>query len=280
MCTALNYVSGNHYFGRNLDWNTDYGESVVITPRNYPIKFRCEASIEKHYAIMGMGIINSNYPLYFDGVNECGLCIAGLNFPENAIYTKPVSGMYNIASFEIMLWILSQCKTTAAARALLERTNITDTQFSESLSVTPMHWIVSDRYNSIVAEPMRDGVRVYDNPTGVLANNPPFPEQLQNLKNDIPYSTESQSRFKRAVKITRSAIQGYTEEACVNNLFGMLSRVGMIKTTENSQYTIYSACINATDGIYYYKLYNDETVYKLLMCDCDLSSNKLMSGNV
>ena len=42
--------------------------------------------MDTHFAIMGMGIINNNYPLYYDGVNEYGLCMAGLNFPDNAVY--------------------------------------------------------------------------------------------------------------------------------------------------------------------------------------------------
>ena len=39
MCTGLRFTDdqGNLYFGRNLDVGQDYGEGVIITPRNYPL---------------------------------------------------------------------------------------------------------------------------------------------------------------------------------------------------------------------------------------------------
>ena len=40
MCTAVSYRSKDRYFGRNLDLERGYGESVVITPRNYEFKMR------------------------------------------------------------------------------------------------------------------------------------------------------------------------------------------------------------------------------------------------
>ena len=36
MCTAISLKAMGHYFGRNLDLDHSYNESVVITPRNYP----------------------------------------------------------------------------------------------------------------------------------------------------------------------------------------------------------------------------------------------------
>jgi choloylglycine hydrolase len=36
--------------------------------------------------MIGTAIVADDYPLYFDAVNEDGLCAAGLNFPGNAVY--------------------------------------------------------------------------------------------------------------------------------------------------------------------------------------------------
>ena len=38
MCTALTYVTKDHYFGRNFDYDVSYKEVVTITPRNLPIE--------------------------------------------------------------------------------------------------------------------------------------------------------------------------------------------------------------------------------------------------
>ena len=35
MCTAVSYHTKDHYFGRNLDFECSYGESVTITPRRF-----------------------------------------------------------------------------------------------------------------------------------------------------------------------------------------------------------------------------------------------------
>ena len=42
MCTGLRFTDdqGNLYFGRNLDVGQDYGEGVIITPRNYPLPYK------------------------------------------------------------------------------------------------------------------------------------------------------------------------------------------------------------------------------------------------
>lgn len=74
MCTAATYLTGDFYFGRNLDYEFSYGDEVTITPRNYPFHFRSlEKELTAHYAMIGMAYIAGDYPLYYDAVNEKGL---------------------------------------------------------------------------------------------------------------------------------------------------------------------------------------------------------------
>ena len=70
MCTAVTYKTDDFYFGRNLDYEFSYGESVTVTPRNYEFKIHCGNTPKTHYAIIGMAHISENYPLYYDAVNE------------------------------------------------------------------------------------------------------------------------------------------------------------------------------------------------------------------
>ena len=126
MCTAVTYLSGHHYFGRNLDFEHSFGEKVVITSREFPFLFRELPILQKHYAMIGMGIVSDNFPLYFDGVNEKGLSAAGLLFPEDSHYHKKKPDYKNIASFEFIPWVLSQCQNIDEVKKLLIRTNITD----------------------------------------------------------------------------------------------------------------------------------------------------------
>ena len=96
MCTAVTYKTKDSYFGRNLDLEYSYKETVTITPRNYPFKFRKVGDNNKHFAIIGMAYVSDNYPLYYDAINEKGLGMAGLNFPSNAHYFDVKEGLNNI----------------------------------------------------------------------------------------------------------------------------------------------------------------------------------------
>ena len=106
MCTAITYSTKDHYFGRNLDLEHSYRTTVTITPRNYPLHFRRLADQEQHFAIIGMALVEGNYPLYFDATNEHGLSMAGLNFPGNAVYHPEKNDAYNVTPYELIPWIL------------------------------------------------------------------------------------------------------------------------------------------------------------------------------
>ena len=89
MCTAATYQTKDFYFGRNLDYEFPYGEEVCVVPRNFPVPLRHLPELTQHHAIIGMAHVADNYPLFYDAVNETGLCIAGLNFVGNAAYAEP-----------------------------------------------------------------------------------------------------------------------------------------------------------------------------------------------
>ena len=132
MCTAATYKTKDFYFGRTLDYEFSYNEEVTITPRNYQFNFRNKESITNHYAIIGMAYVANNYPLYYDAINEKGLGIAGLNFVGNAHYNEPQQEKDNIAQFEFIPWILSQCATTKEAKTLIEKINLLNVSFKTS----------------------------------------------------------------------------------------------------------------------------------------------------
>ena len=183
MCTAATYKTKDFYFGRTLDYEFSYGDEVTITPRNYRFNFRHMGILESHYAIIGMAYVAGGYPLYYDGINEKGLGMAGLNFVGNAKFQPIEEGRDNIAQFEFIPWILGRCQSVKEARELIGRMNLVSTPFSEQLPSAQLHWIISDSEESITVEPVAEGLKVYDNPVGVLTNNPPFPQQMFMLNN-------------------------------------------------------------------------------------------------
>ena len=200
MCTAATYQTKDFYFGRTLDNDFSYGDEVVVTPRNYPFRFREKDTMDSHFALIGMSYVEENYPLYYDAVNEKGLGMAGLNFVGNAFYGESQKGKDNIAQFELIPWILGRCASVREARSLLEKVNIVKTPFHEGLPPAQLHYIIADKKESITVEPMKEGIRIYDNPVGVLTNNPPFDMQMMMLNNYMNLSARPpENRFAKGI---------------------------------------------------------------------------------
>ncbi len=304
MCTAATYLTKDFYFGRTMDYEFSYGEDVVVVPRKYPFLFRQGTSLTEHYALIGMAHVADGIPLFYDGVNEKGLCMAGLNFVGNAYYHESLPGKDNIPQFEFIPWILAQCACVRDARALLERINLTPEPFQASLPVAQLHWLIADREEAIVVEAIKEGVMVYDNPAGVLTNNPPFPEQMLFLSNfmslspkppqnqfsgkldlkpcsrgmgamGLPGDLSSQSRFVRAAFVRLNSVSGTSEPESVSQFFHILGSVdqqrGCCQLEDGScEVTIYTSCCNATKGIYYYTSYENSRPSAVNLHHCDL----------
>ena len=294
MCTAATYQSKDFYMGRTLDYEFSYGEQITVMPRNFPLEFRHDGRLEKHYAMIGMAHVAAGYPLYYDAVNEKGLGMAGLNFVGNAHYSEPVSGRRNVAQFEFIPWVLSQCADLAQARSLLAQMNLVGTPFSGQLPAAQLHWIIADRTGAITVESVADGLKIYDNPVGVLTNNPPFdtqmfqlnnymhlsPRQPQNLFSDelelqaysrgmgalgLPGDLSSASRFVRVAFTKLHAVSAEDEESSVGQFFHILGSVeqprGCCEVSEGAyEITIYTSCWNADQGIYYYTTYTNHQI--------------------
>lgn len=189
--------------GRNLDLDYVYQETVTITPRRYPLRFRQMGTLDRHYAMIGMAYVLGDYPLYYDATNEAGLSMAGLNFPGNAVYRPEEPGRDNVTPFEFIPWVLGRCATVAEARVLLDRLNLWGVPFRPELPLAPLHWMISDRSGSITVESVKEGLQVYDNPAEVLTNNPPFDYQMTNLSNYLNLTPwEPENHFSSQLDLT------------------------------------------------------------------------------
>ncbi len=309
MCTAITYYTKDHYFGRNLDLEFSYHEEIVVAPKNFPFLFRKCATIDEHYAIIGTAFVVEGYPLYYDAANEKGLGMAGLNFPENADYKEEVFGADNVSPFEFIPWVLSQCASVKEARELLADINLVNIDFSSKLKLSPLHWMIADSKEAIVVESVEDGLKIYDNPVGVMTNNPTFDKQLFNLNNymnisnkpatnsfakdlkldaysrgmgamGLPGDLSSASRFVKAAFTRMNSISGDSEEESVSQFFHILGSVeqqrGCVDLGDDKyEITIYSSCYNLDKGIYYYKTYDNSQITAVDMHKCNIKGDSL-----
>jgi len=283
MCTAVSCLAGSHFFGRTLDYDRSFGESVVVTPRGYPFPFRCMPSIPDHYAMIGMALSADGYPLYFDAVNEKGLAAAGLNFPGNAVYRPFMEGKLNIAPYELIPFLLGNFSTAEDAREMMEDVRLLDRPFREDLPLTPLHWMVADGKDCFVIEQTADGLHVYDNPVRVLTNNPPFPEQMRRYEasEGVPGDWSSESRFRRAAFMLEHSETEETAVGNVNRVFRILGAVERTKgctAADHADYlTHYTSCCDAERGIYYCTTYRNRTVTAVDMHRERLDGDKTVS---
>ena len=297
------------YFGRTLDLDYRFGERVVITPRNYSFALKSGDSFETWYAMVGMATVAEGYPLYAEATNEKGLSMAGLYFPENAWYGHPAPGKRNLAPYEFIPWVVGSFAQVKELRRELDQVWITDMAFSHNMPVSPLHWMVSDGRESVVVEQTREGLHVYDNPAGVLTNNPAFPYHQMNLNNymnltcqppqnrfskvlslkaygsgmgaiGLPGDDSPSSRFVKACFLkANSQCQG-DDESSVAQFFHILDSVSVVRGSSVVQdkecnITTYACCTNATRGVYYYKTYSNNQLTAVRMTEENKNAEKL-----
>ena len=312
MCTASNYITDSHYFGRNFDYEISYNERVTITPRNYEFKFRKIDDIKSHYAMIGIAAGIDGYPLYYDACNEKGLAIAGLNFAGNACYLDCKDDMVNITPFELIPYLLGKASNVAEARNLLKDINLVNINFADELPLSPLHWMISDKTEAIVVEPLEDGLKIYDNPVGVLTNNPPFDKQLFTLNNfrhlsnknpdntfggdidldeysrgmggiGLPGDLSSSSRFAKVAFTRANSFSGSDEASSVSQFFHILGSVEQqngctfIDDPDLYEYTIYTSCYSTEKGVLYYRTYNNSQITAVSLSNENLDDDSLIN---
>lgn len=309
MCTAISLHGARHLYGRTLDLECSYGEMAVIIPRKFAYKFLYEPCGADASAVMGIAHVADGAPLLYDGMNEHGLYAAGLNFPDRAVYTGCRGGMKNLASFEVIPYILSSCKNLDEARRVLESANIVGDSYSASLPATPLHWIIGDKSGSVTAEPVADGLRVYDNPVGVMTNSPELQGQLLNLSNymqcapsppknnlcpsvslplysrglggfGLPGDFSSESRFVRAVFAKNHTVcQNFDEISSFFHITDSISvPLGCILTDDGMPVsTVYTSCADLDSGEYYFTTYKNRRIRGIGFKSENLNSDSIIA---
>lgn len=309
MCTCINFKTQDNYFGRNLDLEYRFNEKVVITPKSYEFNLKNGITIKTKYSLIGMASVIDKYPLYAEATNEKGLSMAGLYFPKNAHFFTENKPKLNLTPYELIPYFLGLYETVAEVKKILPILNITNIPFRENLPIAELHWMISDGTECIVVEQLQNGLKVYDNPIGVMTNNPPFPYHLANINNYInltPHYEENRfsdkinlqqygqgmgaiglpgdnspaSRFIRAAFNKLNSVCMKDEESSVTQFFHILDSVSMVGgatiTKEGKpDITTYSCCINTSKGIFYYKTYTNNQITAIKMTDQEKNKKDL-----
>ena len=287
MCTAIFDNRCGAFFGRTLDLEYSLGEEIVVCHREYPIALRHHSGAERRYSVMGVATVRDGFPLFYDDVNEAGVAAAALNFPVSAKYADFKEKKLNLASFELIPYVLGTCGSLVEVRELFENVNITSDGFSTALPPSPLHWIFADKGGAVTVESTAEGLKVYDNPVGVLTNEPKFDFQLIRLadysnldalppKNSLsrdfqptrysrglggvglPGDFSSPSRFVRAVFVKDHISSDGAEpiERFFHTMRSVFVPRGCVITDDGREVeTVYTSCIDLETLTYHFTTY-------------------------
>ena len=314
MCTGLALATkdGLHLFGRNMDIEYSFNQSIIFIPRN----FKCvnksnKKELTTKYAVLGMGTIFDDYPTFADGMNEKGLGCAGLNFPVYVSYSKEdIEGKTNIPVYNFLLWVLANFSSVEEVKEALKNANIVDIPISENIPNTTLHWMISDiTGKSIVVEQTKEKLNVFDNNIGVLTNSPTFDWHVANLNQyvglrynqvpefklgdqsltalgqgtglvGLPGDFTPASRFIRVAFLRDAMIKNDKDSIDLIEFFHILNNVAMVRGStrtveEKSDLTQYTSCMCLEKGIYYYNTYENNQINAIDMNKENLDGNEI-----
>lgn len=284
MCTAINMTEKPHLFGRTLDLEYSLDEQVVITPRRFVFDFVHAGKIHEHYALLGAAHISGGTPLYYDGMNEKGLCAAALRLPAVTVYHEKKSKARNLASFELIPYVLCNFASAAEAKSALKSANITPESFSGELSATSLHWLIGDAKESFVVESTKDGLQIYDNAHGALTNAPDFPTMCAAFeKSGEPLlgDLSSVSRFARIINAKSNTLPHEKKSDSVTRFFHILGTVnqpaGLYRSDERQLRTVYTSCMDTSKLTYYFTTYDCRKIRAVKMKNAYLDLDSLSS---
>lgn len=315
MCTALTLTTSDndHLFGRNMDLEYFFNQSIIFIPRNYiATNSKTQKTNKNKYAILGMGTMFADYPTFADVMNEKGLAIAGLNFPKYAHFPKEkVDAKTNIPVYDFPLWLLSNFATLNEVKSQIEDLVLVDEPIIDGVPTAPLHFIITDKTGeSIIVEQTQDGLKWFENPVGVLSNAPTFDWHLTNLSQfaDLRYTKNIGATicdykltphgqgdglmglvgdFSPASRFVRTCVlRDATLRNCKNinkqQFFHILNNVAMVDgsviTPEGkNDITQYTSCMDLDNLVYCYNTYNSMGVNVINMGNLDLNSNEIKS---
>ncbi|MGX7024276.1 choloylglycine hydrolase family protein [Vagococcus hydrophili] len=299
MCTSVIYQNklNQSFLARTMDFSYPLDGKPVFIPENYLFfKGNTEKSFETKYAFVGSGDLHGEY-VFADGVNEAGLGAASLYFSADAVYCEDIDvEKINIAPHDVVAYLLSNFKTIEEVKAGIMGLQINNEKNTLLQKTVPLHWIVADASGySLVIEPTKDGLMIYDNPVNVMTNSPSFTWHLTNLNQyanfsnmtspkseyggfvahgngagsgllGLPGDYTSISRFVRIAFMNQYTEKVSTLEESLNVIMRMLTSVYIpkgVKKKSNGRddYTQFVSIMDLNQPGYYINYYENNQIY-------------------
>lgn len=316
-CTSfrIKTTDGAVIFVRTMEFGVDLHSTVAVVPQNHKFvgtapEGKSGKSWKTKYAFIGPNAVNDNN-FIMDGMNEKGLSAALLYLPGYAKYQEVKPDQYDttIAPEELCTWILSRFSTIEEVKSGIDQVKVAAIKNKLGF-ISPLHYVVHDvDGNCLVIEYLRDGVKLYDNPLGVMTNSPPLDWHLINLRNyvnlkaqnvskeklgnltlfpigqgsgllGLPGDYTPPSRFVRIAFLAQNAAPVKTAEEGVNLGFHLMNNIDIALGTVRQKHgekvdlemTQYVTLYDLKNGRLYYRTYTNHDIRVVDMTKLDLTS--------
>jgi choloylglycine hydrolase len=189
LCTAITLQSRRavNFLGRTMDFSYPIEPKIYVIPKNYVWHNILNMNqYSDRYSFIGIGQESEEMLGFFDGVNERGFAAAALYFPDYAVYALKAGSEKKepIAALDFLHFLLGKCGSIDELGEIARQVALFGIPDPVTKTVAPLHWIASDRSGkSAVIEPIQQGLKLFQNPVGVLANSPGFEWHMTNLRN-------------------------------------------------------------------------------------------------
>jgi choloylglycine hydrolase len=255
------------------------GDGSVIIART--LEFDMSLQYSTFSNEIGKGIVahlpgrTDNYII--DGMNQYGITVMAFYFSGYTEYGPYDPDRVNLSSLDVAGFFLSNAKSIADIRDIARQISVLDEPYEGLGYPVPLHWFCCDKNgNCVVVECVKSIVTVYDNPYGIMANDPTFPEHISKIKqkNDInPYKSliglpgdfSSVSRFERLYvfqkfhSTPKCIHQGLNTTFHILNSFDIVKGVNIHSQSLKPIYTQYMVLYDVTNNKVKYKTYEDQT---------------------
>ncbi len=295
-----------------MDFSYPIKSGLFVVPGNFRwIGLSTKKEHVDRYSFIAIGQEAEGILGFFDGINERGFAAAALYFAGYADYDLPPLGKEPIAAIDFLHYILGRCASVDDLPVLLKDIRIVGVEDPVTKSAAPLHWIAVDRRGKCVTiEQTKNGLKIINNPIGVLSNSPDFDWHLTNLRNYMEVKTTQQQevtwgnvsltpfgqgggtghlpggftspdRFVRTAFIKTHVPTPKSRFEAIMTCFHIVNSVfipkGIVVSERGTDnYTKYIAFINTNTCEYYFKTYDNHLIRTANLHDFQNSSEQLI----
>ena len=305
-CTALHLKAkdGGVVVGRTMEFGLDVKSDAVIVPAGTKLasslpKKANGIQYTTKYGMVGLNFMGKH--MIVDGMNEKGMYVGALYFPGYAYYpqVQPETASKSMAPEDYVAWLLSNFSSVEEVKKNYNHVILVQNPQKEIGGESfPGHFLVTDTTGaSVVIEPVKEGLKIYDNPLGVMTNSPTFEWHMINLSNyvnlsavnvpkidlsktkirsfgqgsglvGIPGDYTPPSRFVRAVAFSQAAVQLPTAQETLTEVLHIMNSFdipyGTVREkhgdTIHYDYTQWTSVADLKNLVYGVKTYTDQSI--------------------